>query len=92
MLRRRLREAGAVDLTQRAHVIDYSSDMPAHAAFAKDWRAAFELVAPFVAAAGVIDRDTFDVLRGEMAAELAAPDFSAVMFLLTVTGRRPLPE
>lgn len=89
VLRRCLQEAGAEDLAMQAHVIDYSSDTPVHRAFVEDWRAAFGLAEPFLIATGVTDAERFDALRRRMTAEMSAPEFSAVLFLLTVTGRRP---
>jgi len=89
ILRRRLQEAGAVNLKQIAHVIDYSADAEAHEAFLKDWRTAFKLMEPFLIATGVTTTDEFDQIYNQMLIEMMSNDFSAVMFLRTVTGEKP---
>src|SRR5579884_1306209 len=89
VLRRYLKEAGAINLKQTAHVIDYSADMEEHEAFQKDWQTAFKLLEPFLLATGVTTAAEFDQLYNQMLTEMMSPDFCAVMFLLTVTGEKP---
>jgi len=89
VLRRYLQEAGAVNLKQTAHVIDYSADMEAHEAFLKDWRTAFKLLAPFLIGTGVTTGPEFDQIYNRMLVEMMSNEFCAVMFLLTVTGEKP---
>jgi SAM-dependent methyltransferase len=90
VLRRQLKEAGAINLKQIAHVIDYSADTDAHESFLKDWRTAFKLMEPFLVATGVTTTAEFDQLYNQMLIEMMSSDFSAVMFLQTVTGEKPV--
>jgi ubiquinone/menaquinone biosynthesis C-methylase UbiE len=89
VLRRYLKEAGAVNLKQMAHVIDYSADTENYESFLKDWRTAFKLLEPFLMATGVITAPEFDQLYDQMLIEMMSKEFCAVMFLLTVTGEKP---
>jgi hypothetical protein len=57
----------------------------------KDWRVGFKLVQPFLIAAGVTTEEEFDALYQQMVIEMMSKDFSAVMFLLTVVGEKPMP-
>jgi ubiquinone/menaquinone biosynthesis C-methylase UbiE len=89
VLRRYLKEAGAINLKQTAHVIDYSADTENYESFLKDWRTAFKLLEPFLIATGVITEPEFDQLYDQMLIEMMSNEFCAVMFLLTVTGEKP---
>lgn len=92
VLRRCLKEAGAINLKQTAHVIDYSADTDAYESFLKDWRTAFKLMEPFLIATGVTTAADFDQLYNQMLIEMMSKEFCAVMFLLTVTGEKPITE
>jgi ubiquinone/menaquinone biosynthesis C-methylase UbiE len=90
VLRRQLQDAGAINIKQTAHIIDYSADRTEYVEFLNIWRTAFKLMQPFLIKQEVATQRELDELYEQMLIEMLSDTFSAVMFLLTVTGRKPI--
>ncbi len=90
MLRPLLKQAGIQNLQSRAHVIDYSIDMEAHAEGVQDITNVLELIEPlFLATKVVASAEEYATLHSQVLEEIQDEGFSAVSIMLTVWGEKP---
>lgn len=84
-----LRNAGFLNIQQKAHVIDFSIGTEEYEAFRQNWRVAFKLLEPFCVKMGVTTEEEFDQLYERLELEMLLDNFRGIMFLLTAWGERP---
>ncbi len=90
MLFRLQREAGFEHIQQVAHMMDYSQDTEAHAGMYQNFMVGYKLIQPFLLKMGMITPEEMDRVYQQMLIEMAADDFCAVWFLLSVWGQKSL--
>jgi ubiquinone/menaquinone biosynthesis C-methylase UbiE len=84
-----LRDAGFIDIQQKAHVIDFSTGTEAHAGFYKDWQVVYKLSQPFFINMGVTTQEEVEPAYEQMLVEMMQDDFRGIMYLLTAWGTKP---
>jgi SAM-dependent methyltransferase len=84
-----LRNAGFINVQQKAHVIDFSAGTEAHAGFYKDWKAVYKTSQPFFINMGVTTQEEMDQAYEQMLLEMMQDDFRGIMYLLTAWGEKP---
>ena len=84
-----LRNAGFLNIRQKAHVIDFSVGTDEFEAFRQNWSVAFKLLAPFCIKMGVTTQEEFDQLYERLELETLLDDFRGIMFLLSAWGEKP---
>jgi ubiquinone/menaquinone biosynthesis C-methylase UbiE len=84
-----LKEAGFEQIKTRLFEIDYSSGMPAHDAWYRDFIMLFRLARPFLIQAGIAQEDELERLYQRVLVEMDLPDFKAVLIGKTVLGVKP---
>ncbi len=89
MLLQFVREAGFQAVQCRAHAIDHASGTRAYAGMVADYRLLFQLGQPFILHQGLATRQELDELSAQALAEMASERFGALLYLLTVWGKRP---
>lgn len=92
MVGRFLRDAGFHDITPTATVIDSSAGTEAHWQSIENASTLYQVVKPFIVSTGIITDEDYERLYMQTVAEVRQEDFSAITFLLTVTGKKPVPE
>jgi ubiquinone/menaquinone biosynthesis C-methylase UbiE len=85
-----LRNAGCVNVQQKASVMDFSAGSEGHETLCEVVYVMFSLMKPFLIGTGVSTPEEVDHLLEQMQIEMHTDDFSAVMFLLTAWGEKPL--
>lgn len=85
-----LKNAGSTDIGYRAHALDFSAGTTIHANFTEVATIFLTLMQPFLVATGVTTQEEHQDVLQQMQLEMYSDDFSAVMFLLTVWGKKPL--
>ncbi len=85
-----LRQAGCQNVQVRAHAIDWSRGADAHQAMWNDSRIGFKLLEPFYLATQVAAQEELDETYERMCVEVLQDNFSAVHYLLTAYGEKPL--
>ena len=88
MLRRFLRQAGFDDLRSRGYAIDHSFGTQAHRGFCENYQLLFKLGQPFLLQQGLGTQQELDTLYELALCETLAEDFGALLYLLTVWGRK----
>jgi SAM-dependent methyltransferase len=88
MLRQFLLRAGFGDLRCRSYAIDHSSRTEAHRGFCENYQLLFKLGQPFLLQQGLATQEELDTLYEQALCEMLAEDFGALLFLLTVWGRK----
>ena len=83
-----LRDAGFIDIQQKAHVIDFSTGTEAHAGFYKDWKVVYKLSQPFFINMGVTTQEEVDQAYEQMLLEMMQDDFRGIIYLLTAWGTK----
>lgn len=89
MLFRMQREAGFVHIQQAAYMMDYARDTEAHAGMYQNFLVGYKLIQPFLIKMGMITPEEMNRLYQQMLTEMAADDFCAAWYLLSVWGRKP---
>ena len=92
MLGRFLMDAGFSDVSPFATVIDSSAGTEAHWQSIENASTLYQVVKPFIVNIGLITEEAYDSLYMQALAEIRQENFSAITFLLTVTGKKPVPE
>lgn len=92
MLRRFLMDVGFGDVSPTATVIDSSAGTEAHWQSIENASTLYQVVKPFIVNTGLISEEAYDDLYMQALTEIRQEDFSAITFLLTVTGKKPMPE
>ncbi|MHB8600116.1 MAG: class I SAM-dependent methyltransferase [Ktedonobacteraceae bacterium] len=90
MLSRLQRDAGFEHIQQAAHMMDYSQDTEAHAGMYQNFMVGYKLIQPFLLKMDMITPEEMDRVYQQMLIEMAAEDFCAAWFLLSVWGQKPL--
>lgn len=89
VLGRFLRDAGYINVQRRAHALDSSAGMEEHASQYQNTMVFLKLIQPFLIKMGITTQEEADILYQQALAEMMLNDFSAIMFFLTVWGRKP---
>ncbi len=89
MLGRLLSTVGYQQITHRAYAVDFSSGTAIHREFFQDFVVFFELLKPFCVEMGETTQEEIDRVYAQMINERDAPNFCAVQFYLTVSGKKP---
>ena len=84
-----LKNAGCTDIEYRAHALDFSAGTKIHSNFCEVATIFLTLMQPFLVSVGVTTKEEHQDLLQQMQMEMYSDDFSAVMFLLTVWGKKP---
>lgn len=90
MLGRYLAQAGATEIRQEAHVVDFSAGAPSHRAVAEDFRIGYKLMQPYILRQNLATQEELDTLYQQLLDALDAPDFRALIYLLRIWGKKPL--
>lgn len=88
MLRQFLWQAGFHDLHFHAIVIDHSAGTPAHRSFCEDYQFLFKLGQPFILQQHLATQEELDTLYEQAVGEMLAANFGALMYLLTIWGKK----
>jgi ubiquinone/menaquinone biosynthesis C-methylase UbiE len=83
-----LRQAGFQQVRLQAHPIDYSFGTKAYAGAYDDYKFMLKLGQPFWLKMGVATQDELDTFYEQVMAEMAAPDFCAIWYLLTAWAEK----
>ena len=89
MLGAYLRQAGYVNIQQKAHVVDFSFDTEAHDGWYQNFTISFQLLQPFLVKMKVTTPEEVDQLYHQAREEMTREDFRAVWFYLSVWGQKP---
>jgi SAM-dependent methyltransferase len=89
MLRQFLRRAGFGDLRCRGYALDHSYGTAAHRGFCENYQALFKLGQPFLLQRGLATQKELDTLYEQALCEMLSEEFGALLYLLTVWGRKP---
>lgn len=89
MLSRLQREAGFGHIQHTTHMMDYSNDTEAHPGMYQNFMVGYKLIQPFLIKMGMITPEEMERLYQQMLIEMAADDFCAAWYLLSVQGRKP---
>ena len=84
-----LRDAGCVNVQQKAHVTDFSAGTEAHADVYNDWKALYKLSQPFFIGMGVTTQEEVEQAYEQMLIEMRRQEFRGIMYLLTAWGKKP---
>jgi SAM-dependent methyltransferase len=88
MLRQFLRQAGFHDLHAHAVAIDHSAGTPAHRGFCEDYQFLFKLGQRLILQQHLARQEELDALYKRALGEMLADDFGALMYLLTIWGKK----
>lgn len=89
-MRKLLKDAGFLNIQQKAYVIDFSTEMEDHEAFCQDFMVVFQLVQPFLLQMGVTTQEEVERVYQQLVVEIAEDNFCGIMYLLTVWGDKPI--
>ncbi|WP_376797469.1 class I SAM-dependent methyltransferase [Thermogemmatispora sp.] len=89
VLPRLVRQAGFVEVQQRASAVEWSMGTEAHYTVFKDYLMFLELIQPFLAKMGVGTPQELEHLAQLAVAEMQQDEFCALYILLTVWGYQP---
>ena len=91
-MRQLLRDAGgkALLIQERAHVLNFSTDAPAHQSMFRNLQAFFLLVQPFLLKTKVTTEAEIEALYQQMLIDMLADDFCGVIYFLTAFAQKPL--
>jgi ubiquinone/menaquinone biosynthesis C-methylase UbiE len=89
MLGRFLRDVGCKDIQHAAHAIDFSAGSEAQEEFFQNMTAGLHLLRPFLLKMQVVTAEEIDSLYQQAIAEIQADDFCAILYFLSVWGRKP---
>jgi ubiquinone/menaquinone biosynthesis C-methylase UbiE len=85
-----LREAGCQHIEQKAYAVNFSAGARAHWSTYENYKVALKLAQPYLVRMAVATQEQLDALYEQALAEMLAPDFRAVSYMLNVWGRKPL--
>jgi SAM-dependent methyltransferase len=88
MLRQFLRRAGFGGLGGRGYALDHSFGTEAHGGFCENYQVLFKLGQPFILQQGLATQEELDALYERALCEMLAEEFGALLYLLTVWGRK----
>lgn len=83
-----LRDAGFVDIRQKAETIDYSAGSPIHDAFCENIMVGSKLAQPFMIKMGVTTREEVERLYEQCLEEVRGEGFRAIWYYLRAWGRK----
>jgi len=83
-----LRQAGYINIQQKAHVVDFSFDTEAHDGWYQNFTISFQLLQPFLVKMGVTTSEEVTSLYKQAREEMTREDFRAVWFYLSVWGKK----
>ncbi len=89
VLGRFLSDAGCRVVQRRLYTIDFSAGTAAHQGWYQDIMIGFELASPFLEKLGLLNRQEFEPLHGQLIGELLSKDFCGLGFGLTAWGSKP---
>ena len=92
VLRQLLRDAGgrALQIQERAHVLNFSTDAPAHQSMFRNLQAFFLLVQPFLLKTEVATAAKIESLYQQMLMDMLADEFCGVIYFLTAYAQKPV--
>jgi ubiquinone/menaquinone biosynthesis C-methylase UbiE len=85
-----LRQAGCRNVQIKAHAIDWSNGTPAYAAMTHNIQMEMRLTEAYHLAAGVATQAALEQTYEQMLIELQQENFSAVHYLLSASGEKPI--
>jgi ubiquinone/menaquinone biosynthesis C-methylase UbiE len=88
-LRRFLREAGCVNIQERASALDFSAGAEQQQSGYQDLTVAFELMQPFLTAVGVTTQQEVARLQQQLSVEMLEKSFRGLVYTLTAWGQKP---
>ncbi len=88
-LRRFLRDAGCVNIQERASALDFSAGAAQQQSGYQDLTVAFELMQPFLTALGVTTQQEVTRLQQQLSVEMLEEHFRGLVFTLTAWGQKP---
>lgn len=83
-----LRQAGYVNIQQKAHVVDFSFGSEAYDGWYQNFTISFQLLQPFLVKMKVTTPEEVDQLYHQAREEMMREDFRAVWFYLSVWGEK----
>jgi SAM-dependent methyltransferase len=83
-----MRDAGFVDVRQKAEVLDYSTGSPLHDAFCENIMIGSKLAQPFMIKMGVTTQEEVDPLYEQCLLEVQDEHFRAIWYYLRAWGRK----
>jgi ubiquinone/menaquinone biosynthesis C-methylase UbiE len=83
-------QAGCQQIQLQPHVLDFSTDAPAHLSHCENYKIGFKLMQPFLIKQGVTTQEELDQLYQQMLIDMTLPNFRALVYLLSVWGTKPL--
>ncbi len=87
MLNHFLREAGCMDIQERASVINFSAGTAIHNTYYEITQVAFEQMKPFLLAMGILTQQQFEQIYRDVLIEMLEDNFCGILYILTAWGR-----
>lgn len=84
-----IRDAGFVDVRQRAEALDYSYGTPLHDPFCENIMVGSKLVQPFLVKMGLATQEQLNPLYEQCLLEMQGEQFRAIWYYLHAWGRKP---
>ena|SRR5436305_9360915 len=89
VMRRLLKDAGFINVQQKAHVIDFSIGSEDYEAFRQNFMVGFQLLIPFLVRSGAVGQKEVEAVYQQMLVEITQDSFCGLMYMLTVWGDKP---
>ncbi|HLI90207.1 MAG TPA: methyltransferase domain-containing protein [Ktedonobacteraceae bacterium] len=86
---RMLREAGYLNVKNKAYAAEFSAGTPGFEGWFQNIRFVLKLVEPFCVQSGVIDAEEYERIYDQVLLDLEAANFCGIVPLLTVWGEKP---
>ena len=84
-----LRQAGCINIQQKAHIVDFSFGTEAHDGWYQNFSISFQLLQPFLLKMEVTTPEEVNHLYQQALTEMVREDFRAIWLYLSVWGQKP---
>jgi ubiquinone/menaquinone biosynthesis C-methylase UbiE len=84
-----VQQTGCLQVRQQAYVLDFSAETEANLSTHENFKVAYKLAQPFLIKMQVANQQELDTLYDQMLADLMSPTFRALLYSLSVWGRKP---
>jgi len=89
MLGRFLQEVGCQNVQEKAHLLNCSAGMEAHASVCEDIKVGFKLIQPFLVKMQVASQEEVELLYQQTLAEWLSDDFRGLWYFFSAWGQKP---
>jgi ubiquinone/menaquinone biosynthesis C-methylase UbiE len=89
MLGHFVQQAGCLQVGQQAYVLDFSAGTEANLSNYENYKVAYKLAQPFLTKMQIANQQELDTLYDRMLADMMSSTFRALLYALSVWGRKP---